>query len=163
MRAALTAIACFAMISFTPACARAADFPVFEVSQLGDLEKNCHEISHEITAMEDLILDAEQTRQSSAITGAGVSVAKTVGSYFVGTLAGGLGILAAGYLVSEATDDRAENAMALQDNAEKRRSFMEGIYNARGCMGPLEALARIEPASGDADAEPKPRVRRYND
>lgn len=166
MQRKLVAIACAALLASAPACARAADFPPFQVSQLGDLEKSCHELSLEVSAMEDLIAQATQAQDASQITSTGVTVAKTVGSYLVGTLAGGLGVLAAGYIVSEATDDRFENAAAVQDLAAQRRSFMAGIYNARGCKGPLEKLADIEPAAGDdgeTAVEPTLRKPRYND
>ena len=161
MKYPLIAIACLGILSCQAAPhALAADF---QISQAGDLEMNCHEISQEVIAMEAIIAEAKVMENSTNVTETGVTVAKTVGSYLVGSLAGGLGILAAGYIVNEATDDREETAIALQDTAAQRRSFMQGIYNARGCMGPLE-LASIAPAAGDEDekTEQKPRVPRYN-
>ena len=168
MKYTLAAIACFALAFALPGRANATDFsPGFQVSQIGDLEKTCSEISQEVSDMELLINHTQKTLDDSEMTNHGVTVAKTVGSYLVGSLAGGIGIIAAGYIVSEAADDRFENAAAVQDVAEQRRSFMAGIYNTRGCMGPLEKkLADIETPAGDEDAdtpEPKQREPRYND
>lgn len=167
MKYTLAVIACFAL-AFLPARAYATDFtPGFQVSQSGDLEKSCHEISQEVSDMELLISHTQNTLDGSEMTNHGVTVAKTVGSYLVGSLAGGIGIIAAGYIVSEAADDRFEEAAAVQDVAEQRRSFMAGIYNARGCVGPLEKkLAEIETAAGEETTgapEPKRRELRYNE
>ncbi len=107
--------------------------------------------------MNDMIAAAQDIQDSSRMTGTGIGVAKTVGSYLVGSLGGALGILAAGYIVGEATDNSGEDAAALQDKAEKRRSFILGIYNARGCQGPVK-LAEIEPAAGTSvPVSPRPR------
>ena len=161
LRPALLTFAACAFFATAPAYAAS---PVFEYSQAGDLDLDCHQISREISAMELLISQAKDIQDTTHMTTTGVTVAKTVGSYLVGTMAGGIGILAAGYLVNEAADDKAEDALALEDAAEQRRSFMAGIYNARGCNGPLD-LAAIAPASGDEKATnyTSPRKRRYND
>lgn len=157
-------LACAVLLSLCRGAAAADDASAFEVARIGDLDMDCYQISREISAMELLVAQAVEEQESTKMTSTSVAVAKTVGSYLVGTLAGGLGILAAGYIVSEATDDREENAIALQNGAEQRRSFMAGIYNARGCNGPL-ALAAIQPAAGEEqDDTPQFRPRfQYND
>ena len=162
MKKVLTALACCCLYlqtaSFAMASERPLDLASLKIGQAGDLKLSCHEISQEISILEDLIVYAKEIQNDTELTNTGIAVGKAVGSYLVGSLAGGIGILAAGYLVSEATDDKAENAEALEDAAEKRRSFMAGIYNAKGCMGPLE-LTAIEPAAG-ADKEPLLQPRR---
>lgn len=144
--------------------AGAAGNDLAQISQAGDMEMSCHDISREVSKMESVIGAAEQTLNSSNAAGTGIKVAKTVGSYLVGSLGGALGIMAAGYIVGEATDDKAEDAIAARETAEQRRSFMSGVYNAKGCQGPLE-LATIEPAAGESYGPPYRPVRkpRYND
>jgi hypothetical protein len=88
--------------------------------------------------MDEVIRQARETQKESQIANTGVGVAKTVASYLVGSLGGAIGIMAAGYIVGEATDDQAENASDLEDTAQQRRSFMIGVYNARSCVGPVE-------------------------
>ena len=118
------------------------------MSKPGDLEMSCHEISTEVANMRDIVLTARDMQDDSELAMTGVGVAKTVGSYLVGSLAGGIGIFAAGFLVNELGDEKIENAIELQNVAMQRHSFMTGIYNARGCQGPLD-LASLEPAAGD--------------
>lgn len=155
MKPFLTALACTALVTAQISPAFATDRIVnlernpetLQISQTGDLEMTCHQISHEVSAMENIIFDTQEIQDNSKITGTGINVGKAVGSYLVGSLIGGLGIIAAGYIVSEAANGSAKSAEALQDIAFQRRSFMAGIYNAKGCVGPLE-LAAIEPAAG---------------
>lgn len=113
--------------------------------------------------MGDIISQAQDELEHSRMTGTGIGIGKAVGSYLVGSLIGGVGIIAAGYIASEAAGERSEKAEGMQDMAMQRRSFMEGIYNARGCAGPLD-VAQIEPAAGEGRDE-KPRehpVPRYS-
>ncbi len=146
----------------------AADLP-FEITRVGDLEMSCEQITGEVSDMEKIVVESNSIQEQSKITGTGISVGKAVGSYLVGSLLGGIGILAAGYVVSEAADDQAENAEELAEAALQRRSFMAGIHKAKGCVDPL-VLADIAPAAGDQDAvygppdmRPKPPQYSYND
>lgn len=163
--AVLTGAAVLAV--FAPAPARAVEYLDIQISRADDLLMSCHEISQEISLMETIIQQSQLTQGKAELTSTGVGVAKTVASYFIGSLGGALGILAAGYLVNEATDDRADNAKTLENLAKQRRSFMVGIYNARTCVGPLD-LASIEPAAGMPSpapisvSEPRPRDARFN-
>ncbi len=140
--------------------ANAMDGDALQISRQSDLQMSCSEISHEVSAMEDLIHAARIDQEKSAMTSTGVTAAKTVASYLVGSLGGAIGIMAAGYIVGEATEERGEDAFKLEEIAQQRRSFMTGIYNARSCIGPLE-LASVEPAAGDSDEnrfKPKERA-----
>ena len=134
------------------------------INQVGDIDLTCEQISQEVNDMQDLIQDALNDQDNGNMTKRGMGVVETVGTYAVGSLGGALGIMAAGLVVSHAANGRVEDAENVIDAAAQRRSFMAGIYNVKGCTGPLD-LADIEPASGhekgaDAAYERKPR---YND
>ncbi len=132
---------------------RNLDMSSLEVSQLGDTEMTCQQISHEVSTMDEVIMFAREEQDEAQMASNGVTVAKTVGSYFIGSFGGALGIIAAGYLANEMAKSNGEEAFSLQDAATQRRRFMEGIYNAKGCSGPLPidpvTLSEIEPAAGD--------------
>lgn len=134
------------------------------INQVGDIDLTCEEISQEVNDMQDLIQEALNDQDNGNMTKRGMGVVETVGTYAVGSLGGAIGIMAAGLVVSHAANDRVEDAENIIDAAAQRRSFMAGIYNVKGCTGPLD-LADIEPAAGhekgaDASYERKPR---YND
>lgn len=152
--------------------------PALEISMPGDEAMDCAAIAKEVSAMDDVILQSYIVQQSSEKTTLGVGVAKTVGSFLVGSLGGVLGILAAGHFASEAADDKGEVAAALEDTAKQRRSLMVGMHNAKQCTEelpvappPMEdlwpkvtpvsapgtedsAFTHIEPASGREPARP---------
>ena len=138
--------------------------PTLAINQVGDIDLTCEQISQEVNDMQDLIQDALNEQDNGKMTKRGMGVVETVGTYAVGSLGGALGIMAAGLVVSHAANGRVEDAENIIDAAAQRRSFMAGIYNVKGCTGPLD-LANIEPASGHekgADASYK-RKPRYND
>ncbi len=154
----------------------------------GDEAMDCPAIAQEVSAMDDVILQSYIVQQSSEKTTIGVGVAKTVGSFLVGSLGGALGILAAGHFASEAADDKGEIAAALEDTAKQRRSLMVGMHNAKKCaeelpvapppmedlwptLTPASAtedidapLQNIEPASGRTPLRPpmQHEIRDYN-
>jgi hypothetical protein len=150
--------------------------PKLEISMPGDEIMDCPAIAQEVSKMDDVILQSYIVQQSSEKTTLGVGVAKTVGSFLVGSLTGALGILAAGHFASEAADDKGEVAAALEDIARQRRSLMVGMHNAKECKEelpvappPMEdlwpkvvpasagtepAIEHIEPASGREPARP---------
>lgn len=166
-------LALFLYLAAQPSLACAADGITkkdtkLRISRPDDLLLDCHEISRQISTMEAIMSYTEEIQDDFRITDTGITVGKAVGSYLVGSLAGGIGIVAASFIISEAADDRAEQAAATQHTAMQRRSFLSGIYNARGCQGPLE-MALIEPAVGpmeDSEITFKPRQEdrySYND
>lgn len=162
MRRLYAHIVCIVMIALPSASARAAEFLDIQISRADDLLMSCHEISREIALMETIVHQTRLTQERAELTSAGVGVAKTVASYLVGSLGGAIGIMAASYIVNEATDDRGDNAKTIEDLAQQRRSFMKGVFNARACMGPLE-LSSIEPAAGIASIpERQEREVRYH-
>ena len=137
---------------------------VLAINQPDDIDLSCEEISQEVSNMQTLINEALDAQDNGNMTKRGMGVVETVGTYAVGTLGGAIGIMAAGFIVSQAANGRVEDAENIIDAAGQRRSFMAGIYNVKGCTGPLE-LADIEPASGQEKGantayQRKPR---YND
>ncbi len=146
-----------------------APLPQLEISMPGDTNMSCHALSSEITSMDQVISEALAAKNESRTTSTGIGVAKTVGGILVGSLGGAIGIMAAGHLLSSATDDETASADALQDIAEQRRSLITGIFTTKKCQGPRPAplrdraaatktaavapdLANTEPAAGGATA-----------
>jgi hypothetical protein len=125
-----------------------ADTYALEVSKPGDLEMSCGELSEEALLMNDIIATTQDIRDNSEVKERGIGVAGAAASFLVGTLTGGLGIAAAGYLANEAVEGKGDNAESVQDVAEQRRSFVTGIYNSKGCLGPIDHAMQKEP--GDA-------------
>jgi hypothetical protein len=169
---ALAVSAC-AVSLLIPAPARAADALEvlnLQVSQQGDLELTCGELAAEAILMRDVIDIAQDTRDDTKITDTGIGVAGAIGSLLIGTATGGIGLAAAGLLAKEASSNKEETAEGIQDVAFQRRALMLGIYNAKGCEGPMEhvlqdrepqspltRLATVEPSSGKIDEQEAPQ------
>ena len=138
----------------------AADSLELKVSRLGDVELACGELSREAVIMRDIVFTTQDIKDDTKIKSAGVGVAGAAASFLIGTATGGIGLAAAGFLMDRNFDETTEQAEGVQDLAQQRRSLMMGIYNAKGCYGPMEhamqdpvpldfmELASIEPAAG---------------
>lgn len=143
-----------------------------KISRLGDVNMSCGQLSQEAALMRDIISTTEDIKDKNDLRGNGITAAGAIGSFLVGSVTGGVGLAAAGFLLKNETNEKKEEADDVQDIAEQRRSLMIGIYNAKGCQGPVEhamrnvtqpepghtdlSYAAIEPASGDKTGE-KPR------
>lgn len=149
-----------------------------KVSRRGDVNLSCGALSHEAAVMRDVIYSTQDIQDTSQNQSRGISVAGTAASFLIGTVTGGLGIAAAGFLMDENVDDIADQAETMQDSAQQRRALMAGIYEAKGCYGPLDHAmfnprnedlidinSQIEPASGENDYNPAAAKQRklYND
>ena len=139
--------------------------PDIQVSREGDVALSCNQLSNEASYMRDIIEHAQGITKDSKMAGAGINVVKAIGGFLIGSATGGIGVVAAGFLLGEAAGNRAEEATEIQNLAEQRHSFMRGIYIAKSCEGPFQTLpaepapidiAAIEPAGGSK----KPR---YNE
>lgn len=143
------------------------------VSREGDLEFSCGQLSQEALLMRDIIEITQDTRDNTEVTNTGIGVAGAVGSFLIGSVTGGIGLAAAGYVAKEMAEEEAEDAEGLQDIAFQRRALMMGIFNAKGCEGPIEhalqdrepqdpltRLANIETQAGEEMH--KPKKPRYN-
>ncbi len=105
---------------------------------------------------------AQNVRNNTAMQNNGIGVAGAAAGLLVGTVTGGIGIAAAGLLAKESAGAKAEKAENIQDIAQQRRALMSGIYDAKGCQGPMKPvpavsspmddvmrMARAQPAAGD--------------
>ncbi len=175
-RLALCVCAIFLLLQATPTAAN--EVLELQVSRLGDVEMNCGSLSQEALLMREIITTTQDIKDNSKIKSHGISAAAGVGGFLVGTVTGGIGLAAAGFLLDQTTKSTASNADGVQDIAEQRRSLMVGIYNAKGCTGPIEhvmqdgmerddkteiQIASIEPAAGEGSEPPLPRKPHYND
>lgn len=129
----------------------AVEAMTLKVSRLGDTEMSCNQLSQEAVLMRDIIITTEDIQDDTELKGHGITAAGAVGSFLIGSATGGVGLAAAGLLLSHVNDEQAEEAGSIQDTAEQRRALMLGIYNAKGCFGPVEhALRDGRPAPADA-------------
>jgi hypothetical protein len=168
-RFAIAPIAALALL----AGASSAHAEKLQVSMQNDHNMNCPAISREIETMETVIRYSDEVQDDAEDTGTGITVAKAVGGFLVGSIPGAIGVMAVGGIAGEVAEQKAEDAAALQDIAEQRRSLMIGMFNAKNCIGPVRAaqlerrrdriLAAIEPAAGpSAPAYPR-NPYHYND
>jgi hypothetical protein len=145
-----------------------------KVTRAGDFEMSCHALSQEALTMSQIINTTQDIKDESTMQSRGISAAGAVGSFIVGTATGGIGLAAAGLLLDHNVEEKADKADTVQDTAAQRRSLMMGIYNAKGCFGPIEhamqdpkehdpfSLANLAPASGEQDSERDHRTTQYN-
>ncbi|MCB1533034.1 MAG: hypothetical protein KDJ35_09225 [Alphaproteobacteria bacterium] len=168
----LCALALFANSS----AAQAIEAQSLKVSRVGDTDMGCGQISQEAALMRDIVMTTEDIKDDTNIKNHSITAAGAVGSFLVGTVTGGVGIAAAGFLLKNATEDTKEEADNIQDIAEQRRSLMMGIYNAKGCMGPIEhvmqdhvhehetllQLAGLAPAAGEETPDKDDEQPHYN-
>lgn len=110
----------------------------FKVSKPGDFEKSCGPLSQEAQNMSKIITAMDEVKDKSEMQSHGITAAGAVGSFLIGTVTGGIGLAVGGMLLDYNVDEHADNAEDIQDIAQQRRSLMMGIYNAKGCFGPLE-------------------------
>ncbi len=150
-----------------------------QVSRIGDVELSCGDLSQEAMLMHDIIGVTQDIQDDSKIKSYGINAAVGAGGFLIGTVTGGIGFAAAGFLLDQSTKDDAQEADGVQDVAQQRRSLMTGIFNAKGCHGPIEhvmqdnveveetKLASVEPLAGEEilNAEEKAPSRKphYND
>ena len=169
MKKHLILSACLLALLSNTSAAWATDAVTLQVSRLGDIEMGCGGLSQEAALMRDIIITTQDIKDDSKMKDRGISAAGAVGSFLVGTVTGGIGIAAAGLILKNSTNNTQHEADTIQDTAEQRRSLMIGIYNAKGCSGPIEhvmqdgltqekemqRLAEIETAAGKANLRQK--------
>ncbi len=166
---------CSALTFTASSYAQAADSSNdLQISRIGDLELSCGQLSEEAVNMRDLIYSTQDIKDDSKLKSHGISAAGALGSLLIGTATGGIGLAAAGFLMEQGVSNTADKAEDIQDVAQQRRSLMMGVFNAKGCYGPiehamqdpipfdpLERLAAIEASAGNEHIRPKRK--RYND
>lgn len=168
---------CLVSLLLQPQYATATEATLLTASRIGDTKMTCGQLSQEAVLMRDIVVTTEDIKEDTELKNYGITAAGAVGSFLISSITGGVGIAAAGYLLKETTSEKSEQADGVQDIAEQRRMLMIGIYNAKGCNGPIEHafaydveknipfksqnnkafdVANIEPAAGD-EKEPKQR------
>lgn len=123
-----------------------------EIWMAGDDQLDCGGIREEISAMEEMIIRSDEAQQSAENTGTGISIAKAIGGFLIGSIPGAIGVMAAGHVAGQAAEGQAEDAEAREDIAEQRRSMMIGMYNAKGCKGPIHSNRALRSAAIAEDA-----------
>ena len=142
------------------------DLENLSISQDGDLEMTCSALSKESMNMRDVIYATQDVKDRAKMKSHGIKAAGAVGSFLVGTVTGGVGLALGGFLLDQNVGATASDADEIQDIAKQRRTLMMGIYNAKGCAGPLEhamqnpdifdplgKIAAIETAAGEEPAQ----------
>lgn len=145
MKRRLAFFAFTALIFTQPLPALAIDAIDLEVSRKGDTDMSCGELSQEAALMRDIVNTTEEIKDRSELQQHGVTAVGAVGSFLVGTMTGGIGLAAAGFLAEHEIDEKGDKADSVQDIAEQRRSLMMGIYNAKGCLGPIDHAMQDPP------------------
>jgi len=108
------------------------------VSYDGDINMACGPLSSEALRMRDVIYATQDVKDRAKMQSHGITAAGAVGSFLIGSVTGGVGLALGGFLLDQNVGQTEENADTVQDTAAQRRTLMMGIYNAKGCEGPLE-------------------------
>ena len=88
--------------------------------------------------MRDIIYATQDLKDSAKMRKNGIKAAGAIGSFLIGSVTGGVGLAVGGFLLDQGVEEVSTNADEFQDTAEQRRTLMMGIYNAKGCFGPLD-------------------------
>ena len=143
-----------------PAATQESSITPLQISYETDLALSCPELSKEANLMHEIITTTEDIKNDAKLTSHSITAAGAVGSFLIGSVTGGVGLAVGGFLLDQNMKSSANNADETQDIAEQRRTLMLGIYNAKGCKGPLieahnfnntartQKLSAIEPTSG---------------
>lgn len=149
-----------------------------QVTQPDDMNLSCNGLHQEALLMRDIIQTTEELKNQAQMKEHGIKAAGAIGSFLIGSVTGGLGLAAAGFLANNEVESDAKSADAIQDKAEARRSLMVGLYNGKNCLGSIDyvlqddytsnnfdlaGLNNIEPASGDFENSAVRKKPRYND
>jgi hypothetical protein len=150
------AIAAISGVLVTPAYAQLPT--TIQVSQPGDANMTCPDLTAEIGRMDQVLGTAQQNQanaaQSSATAGA-VGSAAVNGALYTGALGRvpGLGFLASGAqrLAQQNAEAKAAEAAKLQQDATMRRTMLMGMYTGKQCDNPQ---AQAQQAAAPAEAAP---------
>lgn len=113
-------------------------YRTLQISYEGDVEMSCGGLSTEAGNMRDVIYATQEIKDHAKMKKQGIKAAGAIGSFLIGSVTGGVGLAVGGFLLDQGVDNTRSNADIFQDTAEQRRTLMMGIYNAKGCNGPLE-------------------------
>lgn len=123
------------------ASAQTADRYAFKVVRETDMQMSCEQLAQEALLMRDIIQTTEDIKSHARFNGHAVTAAAGLGSFLVGTLTGGIGFAAAGFIASQEVEEDEQSAEEIQDIAHQRRALIRGIYKAKAC--PADARMEI--------------------
>jgi hypothetical protein len=102
---------------------------VIHVTQPGDSQMTCEEITTEITSMDTVITEAESSKSASNLAGIGASIA----GHFAGLAGGGIGAAVATNGANAVVNNNKQTAEERIDAAKQRRTMLMGIHAGKGC------------------------------
>ncbi|MEZ5918862.1 MAG: hypothetical protein R3D66_02745 [Alphaproteobacteria bacterium] len=143
--------AVFLLVNPFPAAANEADglqAQSLQISRRGDVDMSCGALSQEAATMRDIILTTQDIKDDSRLKQHGVNAAGAIGGFLIGSVTGGVGLAAAGFLIDHNIGETASDADSVQDIAAQRRALMIGIHTAKGCYGPMEHALQDGMGSG---------------
>jgi hypothetical protein len=105
---------------------------IIQVSQPGDSQMNCDEISNEISTMDLVINDAESSKSANELAGIGASVA----GHFAGFFGGGVGAAVATNGANAVVSKNKQSAEERKQAAQQRRTMLMGMHTGKGCNAP---------------------------
>ncbi len=109
-----------------------------QITQPTDHTLSCNAMHEEALLMRDIINTTEEIKDTAKLRGHGIKAAGAIGSFLVGSVTGGLGLAAAGFLANNEVEAGSDNADNIQDKAEARRSLMVGLYSGKNCRGSID-------------------------
>lgn len=139
-------------LAHAPRPAAKPALPALEVFMPGDDLLDCRGLNTQITSMEELIYNSDDAQRKAESTGTGISIAKAVGGFLIGSIPGAIGVMAVGHVAGEAAEGEAASAEEQENIAAQRRSMLIGMYNAKGCKGPLHNIRALRNATIDETA-----------
>ncbi len=102
---------------------------VIHVTQPGDGQMTCEEISTEIATMDTVITEAESSKSASNLAGIGASIA----GHFAGLAGGGIGAAGATNGANAVVNYNKQSAEERTDAAKQRRTMLMGIHAGKSC------------------------------
>ena len=134
-----------------------------QVSQPGDANLTCPDLTQQIAQMDQILGTAQQNQASAETSGqtAGiVGSAATNAALYSGAFGrmSGLGFLAGGAqrLMQQGAEAKAAEAAKLQQDATMRRTMLMGMYTGKACDNPqaqqAAAPAQAAPAAPPSEA-----------
>jgi hypothetical protein len=149
------AVAAVSSVFAIPVSAQTPLPTTIQVSQPGDANLSCPDLTAQIGQMDQILGTAQQNQANAATSSAtagAVGSAATSAALYSGALGRmpGLGFLAGGAqrLMQQNAEQKAADAAKLQQDATMRRTMLMGMYTGKACDNPqpIQASAPTEAA-----------------
>ena len=152
------ALAAVCTVFVMPASAQQPLPTSIQVSQPGDANLTCPDLTQQIALMDQILGTAQQNQanaQASGTTAGIVGSAATNAALYSGALGRvpGLGFLASGAerLARQNAENKAAEAAKLQQDATMRRTMLMGMYTGKACDNPQ---AQLQQTAAPVEAAP---------